>query len=110
MATREQNLRHRYGIGVKEYDELFEKQKGTCAICGLREKRHLDVDHCHTSKKVRGLLCRNCNTALGKVYDNPKILVEMFLYLYANREPEQTELFAQAFNCCATSLLSSKPT
>lgn len=58
------NLRRRYKMTLDEYDSLIEKQKGVCAICGYRpteKHRALSVDHCHSSGKVRGLLCAYCN-------------------------------------------------
>ena len=81
MATREQNLRHRYGIGVEDYEEMYKKQNECCAICGIKKKTYLDVDHCHTTGKVRGLLCRNCNTGIGKFYEDVKLLTNAISYL-----------------------------
>ena len=98
LATREENLRFRYGIGVEDYEEMYKNQKGKCAICKKKEKKNLDVDHCHATGKIRGLLCRNCNTALGKVYDDPKILAKMFMYLYERREPKEKRTFSEAFS------------
>lgn len=64
-------LRHDYGITLEEYNRLIDKQNGLCAICGNPPKggsptnQRLHVDHDHTTGKVRGLLCKNCNTAIG---------------------------------------------
>lgn len=69
-------LRTIYGISKKEYDNLLEKQKNKCAICGTQEvkgkAKQMHVDHCHASKKIRGLLCMRCNTALGWFERNTK--------------------------------------
>ena len=54
-----------YGITVVEYNEMFEKQKGCCAVCGLPFGETPNVDHCHESGKVRGLLHTRCNHMLG---------------------------------------------
>lgn len=56
-----------YGITVEDYKRMLGEQGGVCAICGEPPSpgRHLDVDHCHTSGAVRGLLCRSCNAGLG---------------------------------------------
>lgn len=75
--NREGMLIRSYGITLAEYDEIFEKQKGKCAICGLPEKysvtmgyaRRLCVDHDHKTDKVRGLLCNKCNTRLAVLDD-----------------------------------------
>ena len=57
------NLKFRYGISVGEYDGLFQLQNGKCAVCGKEGK--LLVDHDHTTGRVRGLLCHECNIVLG---------------------------------------------
>ena len=65
---------HKMQIGLteKQYDELYQKQKGGCAICGLEETdknqhgvKRLAIDHDHNTTMVRGLLCAKCNRALG---------------------------------------------
>lgn len=77
------HLQNRYGITVEQYKEMFEKQGGLCAICGKPEQIHanLSVDHCHISGKVRGLLCTNCNRAIGLLGDNKDILRKAIEYL-----------------------------
>lgn len=77
-----------YGITQEDYDQLFEKQNGRCAICGEFETskvygkiRTLSVDHNHETGKVRGLLCHKCNTMLGSSKDNIHILEKAILYM-----------------------------
>jgi len=75
-----------YGIdfSVKEYDELFSKQEGKCKICKKHQsklRRALCVDHCHYSHKIRGLLCDNCNHALGLLKDDIFLLKSAIKYL-----------------------------
>lgn len=55
-------------------------QSGKCLICNEIPKR-LVVDHCHTSGKVRGLLCDHCNTGLGRFKDSPELLMAAIRYL-----------------------------
>jgi hypothetical protein len=71
---RENERRCRYD-GI-DYKAIFAAQNGACAICQGRPKagRSLDIDHCHTSGKVRGLLCGKCNKAIGGFADNPELL------------------------------------
>lgn len=57
-------IQSKYGLSRADYERLYRIQKGRCAICGLKLPR-LDVDHCHVSGRVRGLLCGPCNTRLG---------------------------------------------
>lgn len=73
-------LKSRYGITPEDYEKMFKKQKGKCAICGIKKDK-LDIDHCHTTKKVRGLLCGSCNRALGLLKDNTEFLNNAIKYL-----------------------------
>ena len=76
------HLKRRYGISYVDYISMFEEQKGVCKICGQESvRKRLSVDHCHTTGKVRGLLCERCNTLLGRVKDNPIILDNAAFYL-----------------------------
>jgi hypothetical protein len=75
------------GLTMKDWNELFEKQGGRCATCGIHQSeliKSLGVDHCHETMKVRGLLCTPCNSALGFVRDNPTVLQRMIVYLKEN--------------------------
>lgn len=81
-------LKNEYGLSKNEYDALKVTQDNKCAICGgegfLMRKHHwskLVVDHDHKTGVVRGLLCHNCNRALGLFKDNPKTLKNAALYL-----------------------------
>lgn len=71
-----------YGLTLEQYNDMLVNQVGVCAIC--KEKpadRRLSVDHNHKTGKVRGLLCRNCNTALGGFKDSVLILKSAIEYL-----------------------------
>lgn len=75
--------RRRYGITQKDYDSLLKNQKGVCAICKGTNKsgRGLGVDHCHTTGKIRGLLCDNCNRGIGFLGEDIKRCREVIDYL-----------------------------
>lgn len=82
--TRSKRLRFDYGITIEDYNDLFERQEGCCAICGTHQQdltKALSVDHCHSSLQVRGLLCAKCNFMLGLANDNPIILKKAISYL-----------------------------
>jgi hypothetical protein len=82
MRSRGSHLRERYGITLEEYDEMSEAQGGVCAACGKTNgSKLLAVDHDHKTSEVRGLLCNNCNTALGRVDDNIDTLMALVRYL-----------------------------
>lgn len=72
-----------YGISQQEYDEMLIRQDGHCAICPTEPtaKKKLCVDHDHTTGKVRGLLCHDCNIAIGKFKENPMLVQRAALYL-----------------------------
>jgi hypothetical protein len=81
--VRTAQLKRRYGISPAEYDALLAKQGGACAICRKRPKGRLCVDHCHVTGMIRGLLCNECNGALGYLKDDQASLVAALAYLGA---------------------------
>jgi hypothetical protein len=89
-ATASRTLKHYYGITLIDYEAMFAAQNGVCAICQMPEvvndhktqkPRRLAVDHCHKTRKIRGLLCNACNTALGKLKDNPQLIERAAAYV-----------------------------
>ena len=77
------HLKSTYGIGLEDYDSMLVEQDNKCKICnnkGSKGKRFA-VDHCHTTKKVRGLLCHKCNVGLGYFQDSAKFLKEAAKYI-----------------------------
>jgi hypothetical protein len=78
------NIRRLYGISLEDYNRLLAEQGGVCAICKEAQqsgKSRLVVDHDHETNKVRGLLCTNCNTMLGKSHDSEATLQSAIDYL-----------------------------
>jgi hypothetical protein len=71
---------HRYKITPDEFHSLTQKHQ-SCAICKLPFNGSPQVDHCHVTGKVRGLLCYKCNTLLGHADDSPEILESAIRYL-----------------------------
>jgi len=77
-------LQRKYGITIEQYNEMFNKQNGKCAACNKHQSelvKALVVDHCHISKKVRGLLCPGCNLALGNTHESPERLENLASYI-----------------------------
>lgn len=81
-------LKNQYGLTEEDFNRLLVEQNGVCAICGNPETKAqygkiqpLTVDHDHETGKVRGLLCFNCNIALGKLKDNVFLLERAIEYL-----------------------------
>lgn len=76
-----------YGITQEQYEAKWSAQGGLCAICrGCFES--LQVDHCHETGKVRGLLCKPCNTALGMMRDRIPALQSAIEYLRYHRDED----------------------
>ena len=84
---RRKDLKRYFGITIEEYNQMFNAQNGCCAICRKHQsefKRNLAVDHCHLTGQIRGLLCGECNTGLGKFKDNLELLDKAKEYLKNN--------------------------
>lgn len=73
----------RYGLTEETYEALLVSQNNLCAICCKKNetKRDWHVDHCHTTGKVRGILCHYCNLGLGNFKDNKEYLENAIAYL-----------------------------
>ena len=81
--TKNQRLKQ-YGITLDDYNIMLFEQDGCCKICNRHHtsfKNPLSVDHCHSTLKVRGLLCHSCNTILGHSRDDINILKSAINYL-----------------------------
>lgn len=64
-GQRNSALKRYYGITIADYDKMAAEQRGCCALCGKPVGEKLAVDHCHTTGRVRGLLCILCNSLIG---------------------------------------------
>ena len=80
----------KYGITLAEKKEMLNEQGNKCKIClqDFPSDVAPNVDHCHTSGKVRGLLCWNCNIGLGSFKDNPVVLIKAAEYLKEQGEQD----------------------
>ena len=88
-------LKKRYGITIDQYNDLFESQKGCCAICEKPQSElstALAVDHCHETMVIRGLLCYNCNSGLGRFKDDLNLLSKASSYLIRSIDLQDTSL------------------
>lgn len=75
------SLQRFYKMTHEEFNALKEKQQNKCAICGVEPKQRLCVDHCHSTGRVRGLLCRKCNLGIGYLQDSVDFLSNAINYL-----------------------------
>ncbi len=83
-VLRKYRHKSRYGITETAYEVMLERQEGCCAICGKREVKRLVIDHCHTTGRVRGLLCDDCNLGISRFGEDPAIFQRALDYLAAN--------------------------
>ena len=83
-----QRLQAQFGIELSDYQDMLAIQNGACAICGHSDMSNPNyfplVDHCHKTGRIRGLLCMNCNQALGKFKDDTHRLFSAIAYLTRN--------------------------
>jgi hypothetical protein len=80
----------------EQLEDLYEKQQGSCAICGKHIAMYTErggdqlqvgrVDHCHSSGKIRGLLCNKCNIGLGHFEDNVVALRNAIDYIEEHKD------------------------
>lgn len=74
-------LRTRYKLTPEQFETMLEQQKGRCGICKEERNERLCVDHDHETGEVRGLLCRQCNKALGGFRDSQELLLNAQIWL-----------------------------
>lgn len=84
-----QARKRNYGMIQAEYDAMLEKQHGKCACCGRSNSKSgryapLFVDHDHKTGKIRGLLCHQCNIALGMLGDSQDRIEQLLAYIRTN--------------------------
>ncbi len=84
-------LQRTYGITLQWYQDTLALQNNSCPLCNTSFTFHGElnadspvVDHCHTTGKVRGIICNECNRGLGYFHDNPMALRKAALYLEEN--------------------------
>ncbi|MFD7957002.1 endonuclease domain-containing protein [Streptomyces ardesiacus] len=77
-----------YKLTPKQFEALVEAQGNQCAMCGTPppEGKQLQVDHCHTTRIVRALLCQKCNIAVG-FYERHAAAVAQYLALFGEGHP-----------------------
>ena len=92
FAKKSREMQSIYGITLQDYKNFLLKQNDKCAICLISiydyqkirtDRKFFDIDHCHISGKVRGLLCHQCNVAIGLIGDSIENSKRLTTYLYA---------------------------
>ena len=70
-------LKRLYGFEVGFYNKMLKAQGGVCKVCKASHEengRRFDVDHCHKTGRIRGLLCIRCNRGIGLLRDSVEVL------------------------------------
>lgn len=94
-TSRERYLQLKYGMSENEYNARLLAQNNQCPLCevgfssGVFGPNSPVVDHCHSSGKVRGILCNECNRGLGYFHDNKEALIKAASYLTGTLESEE---------------------
>jgi hypothetical protein len=81
---RQYSLKAKHGLTLAEFDAMAARQDGRCAICGTDAPGawgRLCVDHDHRTGELRGLLCSDCNVAIGRLHDDPQLIRRAAAYL-----------------------------
>jgi hypothetical protein len=87
-CRRRGRLQFYFGITVDQYEEMYARQEGLCAVCGRPEIRkdrsgklsRLAVDHDHSTQAIRSLLCSYCNGLIGRIEKHPELLRGLVAY------------------------------
>jgi hypothetical protein len=90
---RTSRLLSKYGLSVEDFARMFHEQGGKCAICSCdlsaeaQKENTANVDHCHATGRVRGLLCMFCNAEIGYLRDSAASAERAASYLRGSTEP-----------------------
>ena len=107
FTDRRSFLKNKYGITIEGYDIRYDAQNGKCAICKREGKRFttngrkdsLEIDHCHNTQEIRGLLCRSCNMGLGLLSDTPEGLHRALQYISGHHNSNTALYRFRVSNC-----------
>ena len=84
----ELRVQRKFGVSYSQYEKILKQQNNCCANPGCKStvpgapgRKRFYIDHCHTTGKIRGLLCHSCNLALGHIQDKVEKLEGLIIYL-----------------------------
>lgn len=86
------HIKATYGLSKAEFDQLLLSQNGRCAACDdlFGNTRHRHIDHCHTTGRIRGILCQSCNVSIGSMKEDIGRLRRLIAYLERQAEAGNT--------------------
>ena len=89
IKSRKSSLKLNYNLTENDFIEMLKQQNHECAVCGIEQVKcasKFNIDHCHKTGKIRGLLCYACNRAEGFIKSDPSIAIKLAEYLTKHRE------------------------
>lgn len=91
---KERNVK-RYGLTLEQYNQFLLSQNNCCAICKTQHHngKGWHIDHCHKTNIIRGILCNNCNVALGHFKEDVDLMLKAIEYLQKPRKPKGIIVF-----------------
>lgn len=91
--SRNKSFKYKYGITLEQYEIMLINQDNKCLICERKFSNTIkpDVDHCHKTKKIRGILCHACNLALGYLREDMTVIQKLLDYLESHTVQEKGE-------------------
>ena len=86
--SRKTHIMRKFNMTIEQYDKMLKNQNGVCAICkdSCSTGNNLAIDHNHTTGKVRALLCKNCNTAIGLMKEDVERMLSAIEYIKSHSE------------------------
>lgn len=83
------HIKNTYGLTASEFLAMMRRQRNLCGSCGddMGKGRNRHIDHCHTTGRVRELLCNRCNSALGLLKEDPARMRALLTYLERHSQP-----------------------
>lgn len=109
--ARDSKLHRSYGMTESQFQVMLAEHGGVCAICKQPPKRNrrLGIDHCHTTGRVRGLLCDPCNLGIGNLKDSPDLLEKSAAYIRQHSARTDEGIVHVSFRKAASRTLWQEP-
>jgi hypothetical protein len=79
--TRWARVQKLYGLSELDVKKMLDKQNCKCVICNINIQTGYHIDHCHSTGKVRGLLCQKCNQAIGLLRESESLFFKAAEYI-----------------------------
>ncbi len=79
-------IKKEYGMNESDVVQMLYKQNNQCVICSINIQTGYHIDHCHTTRKVRGLLCQKCNQAIGLLKESESLFFKAADYIRKHNE------------------------